>query len=256
MTTKKAPRKKKSPNYRLYDLKKADQFALCDAMRYAIILIFVPSSPNDPNCSYIHAFEVGRDPTSPKYELAIRLRTARDGAVIRTNFKLPHPVKLMKVCVICPPGSRAEAEAKSAGASLVGEEAVIEAVKAGNLDFERCICHPDSLEKVTKAGIARILGPRGLMPSLKMNTVRKDIKVALKTMVEGSGYRERSGVLRLAVGQLAFTPEQLKTNIQAVIAQIKRDAADLSDRISKEIHEIVGGCFLFLRICLLTIRRF
>jgi len=221
MATKKAPRKKKSPNYRLYDLKKADQFALCDAMRY------------------IHAFEVGRDPTSPKYELAIRLRTARDGAVIRTNFKLPHPVKLMKVCVICPPGSRAEAEAKSAGASLVGEEAVIEAVKAGNLDFERCICHPDSLEKVTKSGIARILGPRGLMPSLKMNTVRKDIKVALKTMVEGSGYRERSGVLRLAVGQLAFTPEQLKTNIQAVIAQIKRDAADLSDRISKEIHEIV-----------------
>ena len=79
MATKKAPRKKKSPNYRLYDLKKADQFALCDAMRYAIILIFVPSSPNDLNCSYIHAFEVGRDPRVLRVHSDAHLVLVSDG---------------------------------------------------------------------------------------------------------------------------------------------------------------------------------
>jgi large subunit ribosomal protein L1 len=144
------------------------------------------------------------------------------------------------MCVICPPGSKAEADAKKFGATIVGQETVIEAVKAGNISFERCICHPDSLDKVLKSGIARILGPRGLMPSVKLGTVRKDIGNVLQSMVSGSEYRERSGVLRLAVGQLAFTPEQVRTNIQAVVAQVKKDASALSDRTSKEIHEIVS----------------
>lgn len=121
----------------------------------------------------------------------------------------------------------------------MGEETVFEAVKAGKIEFERCLCHTDSLAKLGKSGIARILGPRSLMPSVKTGTVVKDISSAVREMTGGSEYRERMGVVRMAIGQLGFTPEEVQKNIRAFVEGIKRDIAGLSDRISKDIHEVV-----------------
>lgn len=122
---------------------------------------------------------------------------------------------------------------------MVGEEHVFDMVKDGRIEFERCICHADSLQKLSKSGIARILGPRGLMPSAKTNTVVKDVSSTVKDLVGASEYRERLGVVRMAVGQLGFTPEEMQRNIRAFIEALKRDMAGLSDRISKDIHEVV-----------------
>ena len=189
---------------------------------------------------YIRAFEVGRTPQSPKYELHVRLKTLKNGPVVRNRLRLPHPVKTdLRIAVICPPDSKIAEVAIDEGASVVGEEKIFDAVKEGKIEFDRCICYTDSLQKLQKAGIARILGPRGLMPSPKLGTVTKDVATAVRNMVGGSEYRERMGVVRLAIGQLGFTPEMVRNNIRAFMEQVKKDCAGLSDRINKEVHEVV-----------------
>ncbi|MCJ1370024.1 mitochondrial 54S ribosomal protein mrpl1, partial [Loxospora ochrophaea] len=189
---------------------------------------------------YIRAFEVGRPPTSVKYEMHVRLRTLKNGAVVRNRLRLPHPVDTsQRVCVICPPDSTISAAAVKAGASLVGEDLVFDAVKAGRIEFERCVCHVDSLQKLSKANLGRILGPKGLMPSAKNGTVVKDVANTIRDMVGGSEYRERLGVIRMAIGQLGYTPEEMQRNIKTFMDGLKRDIAQLSDRISKDIHEVV-----------------
>src|SRR5579871_2171961 len=189
---------------------------------------------------YILAFEVSRPPQSPKYELHVRLKTLKNGPVVRNRMRLPHPVKTdLRIAVICPPDSKIFEEAIKEGASIVGEENIFEAVKEGKIEFDRCICHIDSLQKLQKAGIARVLGPRGLMPSPKLGTVTKDVATAVRNMVGGSEYRERMGVIRLAIGQLGFTPEMVRNNIKVFMEQVKKDCAGMSDKINKEVHEVV-----------------
>ena len=160
---------------------------------------------------------------------------------MRNRLRLPHAVNTsLRICVICPPNSPHAEAAKRAGASVVGEDTVFDAIKDGRIEFDRCICHQESTQKMNKAGIGRILGPRGLMPSAKYNTVVTDVATAVRGMVGGSEYRERDGVLRLAIGQLGFTPEQLQANVKAFMNEVKKDIAALSDRINKEIHEVVS----------------
>lgn len=130
--------------------------------------------------------------------------------------------------------------ARTAGAAIVGEDDLIASIKEGKIEFDRLLCARQSAQKLNKAGVGRILGPKGLMPSTKQGTVIDDIARAVKGMVGGSEYRERLGVIRIAIGQLAFTPEELQRNIKVLMESIKKDAAQMSDKISKEIHEVVS----------------
>lgn len=171
----------------------------------------------------------------------LKLRTLKNGPAIRNRIRLPHPVNTtIRICVICPPDSPIADAAIKAGASVVGEETVFDAVKDGRIDFERCICHVDSLQKLNKAGLARLLGPKGLMPSSKLGTVVKDVAGTVRDMVGGSEYRERLGVIRIAIGQLGFTPEEMQRNIKALIEKVKKDMGQMTDKISKELHEVVS----------------
>lgn len=83
------------------------------------------------------------------------------------------------------------------------------------------------------------------MPSVKLGTVVKDVAGSVKGMVGGSEYRERLGVIRMAIGQLGFTPEEMQRNVKTFMEQIKKDMAQLSDRINKEIHEVVSFTISF-----------
>ena len=121
----------------------------------------------------------------------------------------------------------------------MGEDSIFDAVKAGRIEFDRCICHVDSAQNLNKAQLGRILGPKGLMPSTKFGTITKDVAGTMKGLVGGSEYREKLGVIRCAVGQLGFTPEEMQRNVRAFIGEIKKDLAVLSDRINKEVHEVV-----------------
>ncbi|KAI9675849.1 MAG: mitochondrial 54S ribosomal protein mrpl1 [Trizodia sp. TS-e1964] len=218
----KKKKKKSKSTFTQYDLKDAQQFSLCDAMRY------------------IRAFEVGRPPKSSKYEVHIRLRSAKDGPVIRNRIQLPHPVKTdLRICVICPPDSNHYDAAKRNGAILVGEDEVFDLVLAKKFEFDRCICHADSVSRLNKAGLGKILGPRGLMPSVKLGTVVQDVGATVKEMLAGSEYRERMGVVRMAIGQLGFTPIEMQSNIKAFVENLKKDMAIISDKMHKDIHEVV-----------------
>ena len=165
----------------------------------------------------------------------------KNGPAVRNRLQLPHPVNTsLRICVICPPDSPAAATALKAGAVVVGEESVFEAVKEGRIEFDRCLCYQDSVQKLNKSGVGRMLGPRGLMPSAKFGTVVKDVGTSVRNLVGGSEYREKLGVVRMAVGQLGFTPEEMQRNIKAFMAEVKKDIARLSDKIGKEVHEVVS----------------
>lgn len=189
---------------------------------------------------YLRAAEVGRGAASSKYEIAIRLRTPRDSRLVRGRINLPHPVSAgSRIAVICAPDSAQARAAIDAGASLVGEETIIDAVKQGRIEFDKCLCHVDSLDKLNKSGVARILGPRGLMPSKKMNTVVDNVGTAVKFSGGASTYKETMGVIRMGIGQLGFTPDELSKNITAFTTRIRRDIAELSYLVTKDIHEVV-----------------
>ena len=221
----KQKKKKKHINYQMPNLNDLKQYSLVDAMQY------------------IRAFEVGQPLAAHKYELAVRLKTKKDGPVLRNSIRLPHAVKTdIRVCVICPKDSKQGRAAKAAGAVLVGEEEVLEEIKNGKVDFDRCLTTPESLPKIQKAGVARILGPRGLMPSIKLNTVTDNVAASVVNMLGASTYRERTGVVRLAIAQLASTPEQLRDNVSALIAQLRKEGALMSEQqgFPKEVYEVVS----------------
>ncbi|KAK8187312.1 mitochondrial large ribosomal subunit protein L1 [Phyllosticta capitalensis] len=214
-----------SKSFKTPDLKLAVQFPLLDAMRY------------------LRAFEMRYPDVTGRYELHVRFRTERSGPTIRNRMRLPHPVKVdLRICVIAARDSPAGQAALKAGAAVVGEDEVFERIHAGKIDFDRCLAHADSMPKLMKANVARILGPQGLMPSAKMNTVVKDAKsvaAAVGDMVGGTEYRERVGVVRMAIGNLDFTPDQLAANIKVFLDNVKADMAKIPDNYSKSIHEVV-----------------
>lgn len=113
------------------------------------------------------------------------------------------------------------------------------AVKEGRIEFDRCLCQAESLPKLSASGLGRFLGPRGLMPSAKTGTVVKDPATAVREMIGSAEYRERLGVVRIGIGQLGFTPEEIQRNIRTFMESLKKDIAVLSEKISKEIAEVV-----------------
>ncbi|KAK2059090.1 ribosomal protein L1p/L10e family protein [Colletotrichum caudatum] len=218
---KKTEKKKKVPKeYKVYNVKNCPQFSLCDAMRY------------------LRAHEVGRPPQAIKYEIAVHLKTPRNGSVIKNRIRLPNPVKSdIRVGVICPEGSPIAQQALQAGAVVAGEESVFEAVRNENILFNRLICHTDSEAALNKAGLGRILGPKGLMPNRRMKTITDNVAGSIRETMGADNYRERMGAIRMAIGQLGFTPKMLSANIKAFVRNIKSDIADLDTH--KEVHEVV-----------------
>ena len=101
--------------------------------------------------------------------------------------------------MICPPDTPIAKQAMAAGASLVGEDEVFDAIKAGRIDFDRCICHKESTKKLQQANLGRILGPRGLMPNEKLGTITANVGQAVQGgMVGSTEYKETLGVVRCA----------------------------------------------------------
>jgi large subunit ribosomal protein L1 len=164
----------------------------------------------------------------------------RSGPVVRGTLRLPHPVQSdWQIAVICPEGSDIANAATSAGAVAVGEESLFELIREDKVEFDRLICHESSEKALARSGLGRVLGPRGLMPNQRNKTIVTDVVRSIQDSSGAADYRERQGVIRLAVGQLGFTPAQLKANISVVMAQLKRETAELAEELPKDIHEIV-----------------
>lgn len=118
-------------------------------------------------------------------------------------------------------GANAEA-AKEAGADLIGMEDLAEQVKAGNMDFDVVIADPAAMRVVGQLG--QVLGPRGLMPNPKTGTVTPDVATAVKNAKAGQvRYRaDKGGIIHGGIGKVSFNAAQLKENLEALLADLKK----------------------------------
>lgn len=139
--------------------------------------------------------------------------------MIRGAIALPAGTgKTVRVAVITS-GAKID-EATAAGADFAGGEDIINKIAGGWLDFDRVIASPDMMSKLGK--VARLLGPRGLMPNPKLGTVTTDIAGAVKEQKAGKvEYRtEKTGIVHVPIGKSSFTAEQLRQNYNAIVSAI------------------------------------
>ena len=128
--------------------------------------------------------------------------------------------KTLRVAVFAK-GPKAE-EAKKAGADIVGDEDLAEKVQAGELNFDRCIATPDMMVLLGK--LARVLGPRGLMPNPKLGTVTMDVAEAVKAAKGGQvEFRaEKAGIVHAGIGKASFSAEDIEKNLRSFVDAIMK----------------------------------
>ena len=135
---------------------------------------------------------------------------------VRGAVVLPNGTgKTVRVAVLAQ-GEKAD-EAKAAGADVVGAENLIDSILAGKIDFDRCIATPDMMGLAGR--VARVLGPKGLMPNPKLGTVTMDVAGAVKKAKAGEvQYRaEKTGIVHAGVGKVSFSEEAIYENAKALI---------------------------------------
>jgi len=157
----------------------------------------------------------------PTVTLAFRLGIdpRKSDQMVRGSVALPHGTgKKIKVVVFAS-GDAAKA-AEAAGADEVGMEELIKKVQGGYTDFDAAIATPDAMLEVRK--IARVLGPRGLMPNPKTGTVTEDTAAAVNAVKAGRiDYKlDKNGNIAAAVGKASFTEAQLAENTQALLDSV------------------------------------
>ena len=146
---------------------------------------------------------------------------------IRGMVSLPNGTG--KKCTVAVFAKAAKAtEAKDAGADIVGDDDLIANIMKGQINFDRCIATPDMMTALGK--VAKILGPKGLMPNPKLGTVTTDVKGAVAKAKAGQvEYRaEKSGVVHAGLGKLSFGSEKLEENIRTFIDVIQKAKPALS----------------------------
>ncbi len=146
---------------------------------------------------------------------------------IRTVVNLPDGTgKAVKVAVVCE-DTKAQ-EAKDAGADIVGSDELIEKIKAGELDFEKLICTPGMMVKLSKLG--KVLGPKGLMPNPKLGSVSDDVKQAVTDAKSGQVEirNDKDGNIGVSIGKKSFHDDQLLKNFHAILDTLEKEKGNLT----------------------------
>ena len=144
---------------------------------------------------------------------------------IRTVVNLPGGTgKKVKVAVVCE-DAKAE-DAKSAGAEIVGGDDFIEKIKSGEMNFEKLICTPAMMIKLSKLG--KVLGPKGLMPNPKLGSVTDDLKTAITNAKSGQAEirNDKDGNIGVSIGKKSFNDEQLVKNYNAIIDTLEKEKSN------------------------------
>jgi large subunit ribosomal protein L1 len=144
---------------------------------------------------------------------------------IRTIVNLPGGTgKKVKVAVVCEDSKTSEA--KKAGADIVGGDDFIEKIKAGELNFEKLICTPTMMIKLSKLG--KVLGPKGLMPNPKLGSVTEDLKNAISDAKSGQAEirNDKDGNIGVSIGKKSFKDEQLIKNYNTILDTLEKEKAN------------------------------
>ena len=144
---------------------------------------------------------------------------------IRTVVNLPGGTgKKVKVAVVCEESK--SAEAKSAGADLVGGDEFIEKIKAGEINFEKLICTSSMIIKLSKLG--KVLGPKGLMPNPKLGSVTDDLKTAVTNAKSGQAEirNDKDGNIGVSIGKKSFKDDELIKNYNAILDALEKEKSN------------------------------
>lgn len=183
----------------------------------------------DKNTAYSlkDAIKIVKENATAKFDetidLAINLGVDPKHAdqMIRGVCQLPHGNgKTVRVAVFAK-DAKAD-EAKAAGADIVGAENLVDSILAGKIDFDRCIATPDMMGMAGR--VARVLGPKGLMPNPKLGTVTADVATAVKNAKAGEvQYRvEKNGIVHAGVAKASFSDDQIYDNAKLFIETIMK----------------------------------
>ena len=175
--------------------------------------------------SPLEAARLAKETSTTKYdatvEVAMRLGVdpRKADQMVRGTVNLPHGTGKTARVIVFAQGDKA-AEALAAGADEVGADELIDKVAAGFVDFDAAVATPDMMGKVGK--VARVLGPRGLMPNPKTGTVTPDVAKAVNEFKAGKvEYRtDRNGNVHVPIGKASFEPGALLENYLAVVDEV------------------------------------
>ena len=144
---------------------------------------------------------------------------------IRTVINLPGgSAKKVKVGVVCEENK--SQEAKDAGAEIVGGDELIDEIKSGKINFEKLICTPSMMIKLSKLG--KVLGPKGLMPNPKLGSVTNEIKKAVNDAKSGQIEirNDKDGNIGVSIGNRSFSDDKLIMNFNAVIDALEKEKSN------------------------------
>ena len=144
---------------------------------------------------------------------------------IRTVVNLPGGTgKKVKVAVVCEDNKAADA--KSAGADLAGGDDFIEKIKSGEINFEKLICTPGMMIKLSKLG--KVLGPKGLMPNPKLGSVTDNLKTAVIDAKSGQAEirNDKDGNIGVSIGKKSFSDDKLIKNFNAIIETLEKEKSN------------------------------
>ena len=144
---------------------------------------------------------------------------------IRTVVNLPGGTgKKVKVAVVCEDNK--SQDAKDAGADIVGGDEFVERIKDGELNFEKLICTPGMMIKLSKLG--KVLGPKGLMPNPKLGSVSENIKEAVTNAKSGQVEvrNDKDGNIGVSIGKKSFSDDQLLKNYNAILDALEKEKSN------------------------------
>tara|TARA_B100002003_G_scaffold204722_1_gene197826 strand:- start:479 stop:1168 length:690 start_codon:yes stop_codon:yes gene_type:complete len=170
--------------------------------------------------------------------LQINNKQKKNEINLRAIINLPEGTgKKIKVGVVCEENK--VQESKDAGADIVGGDDFIEKIKNGNLDFEKLICTPGMMIKLSKLG--KVLGPKGLMPNPKLGSVTNDLKKAVSDTKSGQVEikNDKDGNIGLSLGKKSFSDDKLLKNFNIVFETLEREKGN-----HKVKEELIKNAFL------------
>ncbi len=141
---------------------------------------------------------------------------------IRTVVNLPGGTgKKVKVAVVCEDAKATDA--KAAGADIVGGDDFIEKIKTGEMNFEKLICTPGMMIKLSKLG--KVLGPKGLMPNPKLGSVTENLKKAVTDAKSGQAEirNDKDGNIGVSIGKKSFSDDKLLKNYNAILETLEKE---------------------------------
>ncbi|WP_111766563.1 50S ribosomal protein L1 [Nakamurella deserti] len=175
----------------------------------------------------LEAVKLAQQTSNTKYDATVEVALVlgvdprKADQMVRGTVNLPNGTGKVSRVIVFAVGDKAE-EAIAAGADVVGSDDLIARIQGGWLEFDAAVATPDQMAKIGR--IARVLGPRGLMPNPKTGTVTADVTKAVSEIKGGKvNFRvDKAANLHLVIGKVSFTPEQLVQNYAAALDEVLR----------------------------------